>query len=323
MSKEKQIRGMFDKTVDTIIKSYSRYGGINHIKGPNLPSQEEIIETLEGLVAIIFPGFFGRSDISTTNIRYSVGTKCATAYQRLVDHINKCLRYFCEHESKCRPGSDECKIRGHKACLSKARQISKALLKVLPALRKKLYADVRAAYKGDPAAKSLDEIILAYPGLAAIAVYRIANVLWRKKVPLLPRIMTEYAHARTGIDIHPGATIGDHFMIDHGTGVVIGETTRIGNNVRIYQGVTLGALSVPHHVELYRWKRRHPTIKDNVTIYAGATILGGKTVIGRGAVIGGNVWITKSVPPHSRVIAEPPALAISRKTKPRKKKKSR
>ena len=318
MPGDKKVREMLDTTVDSIIRSYDRHGGINHIKGPNLPSQEEIIETLEGLVSVIFPGFFGRSNVNTTNLRYSVGTKCAESYHRLVDQINKCFRYFCEHESKCRPDSNKCRIEGHKSCLTKARQISSELLKELPTIRKRLYNDVKAAYRGDPAAKSLDEIILAYPGLSAITVYRIANVLWRKKVPLLPRIMSEYAHSRTGIDIHPGATIGEYFMIDHGTGVVIGETTRIGNNVRIYQGVTLGALSVPHKVELYRWKRRHPIIEDNVTIYAGATILGGDTVIGRGAVIGGNVWITKSVPPLTKVIVEPPALAMRKKKSSKK-----
>lgn len=313
MHREKNLREMLDKTVARIVQSYTRHGGINHIKGPTLPAQGEIIETLQSLVTIIFPGFFDKSDITPANLRYHVGAKCEAVYQQLVDQINKCFRYFCKNESRCRPDSLACAVRKEKSCLAKAREIAKALLRELPALRKKLYTDVTAAYAGDPAAKSLDEIILAYPGLAAITVYRIAHVLWGKKVPLLPRIMTEYAHSRTGIDIHPGATIGEHFMIDHGTGVVIGETTRIGKNVRIYQGVTLGALSVPHHVDQYRWKRRHPTIEDNVTIYSGATILGGKTRIGKGAVIGGNVWITRSVPPNTRVIFEPPAFAMSAK----------
>jgi serine O-acetyltransferase len=312
MTRDKKLREMLDRTVDRIIQSYNRHGGINHIKGPSLPAQGEIIETLESLVSIIFPGFFETSDLNATNIKYHLGAKCAAVYQQLVDQINKCFRYFCKNESRCRPDSVECGI-GEKSCLRKAREISRALLKELPALRKVLYSDVSAAFSGDPAAKSLDEIILAYPGLAAITVYRIAHVLWTKKVPLLPRIMTEHAHSRTGIDIHPGAIIGEYFMIDHGTGVVIGETTTIGKNVRIYQGVTLGALSVPHHVERYRWKKRHPTIEDGVTIYSGATILGGKTVIGRGAVIGGNVWLTTSVPAHMRVIFEPPVCAMRRK----------
>lgn len=312
MMRGKQLRKMLDQTVDRIIQSYNRHGGINHIKGPSLPAQGEIIKTLESLISIIFPGFFDTSGLNATNIRYHLGTKCAEAYQQLADQINKCFRYFCKSESRCRPDSVTCAM-SEKSCLRKAREISRALLKELPGLRKILYSDVRAAFTGDPAAKSFDEIILAYPGLAAITVYRIANVLWKKKVPLLPRIMTEYAHSRTGIDIHPGAAIGEYFMIDHGTGVVIGETTVIGKNVRIYQGVTLGALSVPHHVERYRWKKRHPTIEDGVTIYSGATILGGKTVIGKGAVIGGNVWLTKSVPAHTRVIFEPPVCAMHKK----------
>lgn len=313
MPHEKKLRKVLDSTVNRIVRSYTRYGGINHIKGPNLPAQGQIILTLEGLVSIIFPGFFDASDLTTTNLKYTVGAKCAAAYQQLADQINKCFRYFCRNEDRCRPDAATCVVVGERACLLRAREIARKLLTELPALRKKLYADVRAAYSGDPAAKSLDEIILAYPGLSAITVYRIAHVLWEAKVPLLPRIMTEYAHSRTGIDIHPGATIGGHFMIDHGTGVVIGETTEIGAHVRIYQGVTLGALTVPSHVEAYRWKKRHPTIEDHVTIYAGATILGGKTVIGRGAVIGGNVWITRSVPPGTHVIFEPPAPGTRRK----------
>jgi len=310
MPHDRKLRKMLEGTVDRIIQSYRSHGGINHIEGPSLPSQGEIIRTLEGLVSILFPGFFDTSDITSTNLKYHVGTTCAAVYQQLVDQINKCFRYFCENEARCRPDSLTCAVKRRESCLRKAREIAGHLLRELPEIRRVLHTDVKAAYQGDPAAKSLDEIILAYPGIAAITVYRIAHVLWVKKVPLLPRIMTEYAHARTGIDIHPGATIGEYFMIDHGTGVVIGETTRIGRNVRIYQGVTLGALSVPHHVDQYRWKRRHPTIEDGVTIYAGATILGGTTVIGRGAVIGGNVWITRSVPPQTRVIFEPPQTRL-------------
>lgn len=313
MPQGKKLQAMLDRAVERIVRSYESHGGINHIKGPSLPAQVEIIQTLESLVSVIFPGFFDTSDLNAANIKYHIGTKCADVYQRLVDQINKCFRYFCRKERRCRPDSRKCLLKKEKSCLRKAREISRSLLTELPEIRRKLYTDVKAAYMGDPAAKSLDEIILAYPGLAAIAVYRIAHVLWEKKVPLLPRIMTEYAHSRTGIDIHPGATIGEYFMIDHGTGVVIGETTRIGRNVRIYQGVTLGALSVPHHVERYRWKRRHPTIRDNVTIYAGATILGGKTVIGKGAVIGGNVWLTHSVAPGMRVIFEPSVCAVCRR----------
>jgi serine O-acetyltransferase len=185
----------------------------------------------------------------------------------------------------------------------------------LPRIRRMLEGDVQAAFDGDPAAKSLDEIIFSYPGVEAVTVYRVAHELWDLKVPLLPRIMTEIAHSATGIDIHPGATIGEHFFIDHGTGVVIGETTEIGANVRIYHGVTLGAKSVPkgEKMELMRSAKRHPTIEDDVTIYPGATLLGGETVVGRGSTIGGNVWLTHSVPPNSVVMIEDPGLVVAEK----------
>lgn len=303
-------RQNLEKTVDRIIESYDRHGGINHIKGPNLPSREEIIETLESLITIIFPGFFTREVIDRDNVRFWVGAECSRIYPRIEDQINKSFRYFCRQWGDCRPDTDCCLIEDLEACLVRARKISRALFRELPALRRVLFQDVQAHFTGDPAAKSLDEIILAYPGLLAITVYRIAHFLRRKEVPLLPRIMAEYAHTRTGIDIHPGARIGSHFMIDHGTGVVIGETTEIGDHVRIYQGVTLGALAVPEDAGAYRDVKRHPTIRNRVTIYSGATILGGKTVIGEGAVIGGNVWITRSVAPGAKVFGEPPALAI-------------
>ena len=183
------------------------------------------------------------------------------------------------------------------------------LLERLPGIRSRLSEDVEAAYEGDPAAKSFAEIVVSYPSIRAIAIYRIAHELQVLGLPILPRMMTEHAHDRTGIDIHPGAKIGRRFFIDHGTGVVIGETTEIGNNVRLYQGVTLGAKS-PRRGESLRGKKRHPTIEDDVTIYAGATILGGETIIGEGTVIGGNVWLIESVAPYSKVIAEPPTHLV-------------
>jgi serine O-acetyltransferase len=192
---------------------------------------------------------------------------------------------------------------------STPRSLVAACIRRLPAVRELLAADLEAAYEGDPAAKSFAEIVVAYPALHAIATYRIAHELYRLGVPILPRMMTEHAHDRTGIDIHPGARIGRRFFVDHGTGVVIGETTQIGDNVRIYQGVTLGARS-PRHGEVLRGVKRHPTIEDNVTIYAGATILGGETVIGRGSVIGGNVWLVDSVPEETRVTMEAPRQRV-------------
>jgi len=311
MTSKRKKQDTLDLTVDRIIESYNRYGGINHIKGPSLPSRDEIIETLEALITIIFPGFFNKNAITADNVRYYVGTRCAETYPQLEDQINKCFRYFCEHWNECRPDEMQCRLKGKKSCLKRAREISRMLFRELPALRKVLFEDVQAHFTGDPAAKSMDEIVLAYPGLFAITVYRIAHILWKKKVPLLPRIMSEYAHTRTGIDIHPGAVIGRYFMIDHGTGVVIGETTTIGEHVRIYQGVTLGALTVTTDAGCFRSRKRHPTIKDHVTIYSGATILGGRTVIGEGAVIGGNVWVTKSIPPNTTVFGEPLELAMT------------
>ncbi len=303
-------REKLESTVDRIIESYDRWGGINHIKGPNLPSREEIIETLEALITIIFPGFFTREEIDPDSVRFWLGAECARIYPRLEDQVSKSFRYFCRDWKHCRPDAEKCRTGNKESCLARARRISRGLFRELPSLRRLLFQDVQAHFTGDPAAKSLDEIILAYPGMLAISVHRIAHFLWRKKVPLLPRIMSEYAHARTGIDIHPGARIGRHFMIDHGTGVVIGETTVIGDHVRIYQGVTLGALTVPADAGKFRDAKRHPTIRDRVTIYAGATILGGKTVIGEGATIGGNVWLTRSVPPGATVFGAPPAPAI-------------
>jgi serine O-acetyltransferase len=193
-----------------------------------------------------------------------------------------------------------------------AETVIRTLLGRLPAIRSRLSEDVEAAFEGDPAAKSYAEIVVAYPSIRAIAVYRIAHELHRAGVPILPRMMTEYAHDRTGIDIHPGATIGNRFFIDHGTGVVIGETTEIGDNVRLYQGVTLGA-KAPRRGESLRGTKRHPTIENGVTIYAGATILGGETTIGEGTVIGGNVWLIESVAPYSKVIAEPPTHLVQRR----------
>ena len=195
-------------------------------------------------------------------------------------------------------------------------QVALELLEEIPRIRRVLATDVKASYEGDPAAKSFDEIIFSYPGIYAIAVYRVAHQLFKCGVPLLPRIMTEYAHSVTGIDIHPGAEIGECFVIDHGTGVVIGETTNIGKNVRIYQSVTLGALSIPRNSgDEFRGKKRHPTIQDDVIIYSGATILGGDTIIGARSVIGGNVWLTQSIPPDTTVSLESPRLTYKSKNK--------
>jgi serine O-acetyltransferase len=249
---------------------------------------------------IIFPGFFGLEPVSPLNLRYSLGHTVARVYEALSAEIGKSFR----HECRSNPDCD----RKLADCGKCAREMTLRLLQALPATRAMLRKDAEAAFRGDPAARSVPEVIVAYPGLRAIAVHRVAHFLYERDVPLLPRMMSEYVHGQTGIDIHPGANIGESFFIDHGTGVVIGETSDIGNDVKIYQGVTLGALSVDKAMAVQPGKRlkRHPTIEDGVTIYAGATILGGSTVVGKGSVVGGNVWLTASVPPGTKVLIEPP-----------------
>lgn len=281
-----------------IIDSCQDTDCFTHIDYEPIPSEGYVDEIIQKLREILFPGYFTRGKIDPVNLKYAMGQVVSDLYDILSRQIVHSIRHDCmRYNQSC----SECGERGHSIAL--------ALLESIPTLRRVLATDVRAAFEGDPAAKSHDEIIFSYPGLYAISVYRVAHRLFELGVPLLPRLMTEHAHRTTGIDIHPGATIGERFVIDHGTGVVIGETCEIGNNVRIYQGVTLGALSLPMGAgEKLRGRKRHPTIEDDVILYSGATILGGETVIGRGAVIGGNVWITSSVPPETTVLMETPKL---------------
>jgi serine O-acetyltransferase len=251
---------------------------------------------LADLRELLYPGYGRRQDLHPGNIASHVGDLIEVLNDRLTKQVTRALR----HESGFRDLETDFE--------AEAREIAGRLLESIPELRTTLAEDVQAAYDGDPAAKGFDEIILCYPGMAAIIVFRIAHLLHELGVPLIPRMMTEYAHSKTGIDIHPGATIGRRFFIDHGTGVVIGETTEIGDNVKLYQGVTLGALSLPSdaHGSLVRGKKRHPTIEDHVVIYANATILGGRTVIGHHAVIGASTWITQSIDPYTTVTSEGP-----------------
>ena len=270
---------------------------LHHLGETPLPNEATVIDILNRLKAVIFPGFFGKEYVSLPSITYYIGELTYEIHELLTDEIYKAWQSCSEEE-------------GNEPCLEKAEKKSLAFLRTLPDLRRKLALDAQAAYDGDPAAKNLDEIIFSYPGMAAITIQRIAHELHSLQVPLIPRIMGEFAHRETGIDIHPGARIGNSFFIDHGTGVVIGETTDIGSNVTIYQGVTLGALSFKEGTDSMRGQKRHPTIEDNVVIYAGATILGGNTVIGAGSVIGGNVWVINSVPPGTKVMLELPKLKI-------------
>lgn len=283
--------------IQKILENYSSDWCINHLEGPNLPSREAVEEITVDCLNVLFPGYYEKQELSKTQVRQYVWEKIVAIYHNLSREITKSIAAVMEASGK---GS----------IVETAVGLTMAFLERIPDIRGKLTLDVQAAYDGDPAARSFDEIILSYPGMFAIAVYRIAHELYHLEVPLIPRIMTEFAHRSTGIDIHPGAQIGDHFFIDHGTGVVIGETTVIGNNVRIYQGVTLGALSFKKdkNGRILKGGKRHPTIEDNVVIYAGATILGGDTVIGKNSVIGGNVWLLESVPPNTTVTHQPPTL---------------
>ena len=267
----------------------------------SVPSDESVREILARFQEVLFIGYFGKQEIPDWDLEPHLHVLMSQLFDELAVQIAKSLVHECKLP---RENCDRCRSRGEESAAE--------LIGKIPKIREVLEGDVQAAYDGDPAAKSFDEIIFSYPGLRAIMVHRIAHELYLQEVPLLPRIMSEYAHAVTGIDIHPGANIGRNFFIDHGTGVVIGETTLIGNNVKIYQGVTLGALSFPkdERGNLLRDIKRHPTLEDNVTVYSGTTILGGDTVIGRGSTVGGNVWLTKSVPPGTKVVIKTPELRM-------------
>jgi serine O-acetyltransferase len=293
-----QYRGELPSIVEEIVENCSDTECFNHIDYEPIPSMASVIDIIQRMKDILFPGYFTREKLDPVNLSYNTGQAVSVIFDLLSEQICHSIRHDCfRYDQEC----SECSEQGH--------EIAIQFLRTIPQLRKILATDVTAAFEGDPAAKSYDEIIFSYPGILALMVYRIANKLYSLGVPLLPRIMAEYAHSVTGIDIHPGAEIGKGFVIDHGTGVVIGETTVIGDNVRIYQGVTLGALSLPKNAgEKLRNKKRHPTIQEDVIIYSGATILGGDTVIGARSVIGGNVWLTKSIPPDTKVIMKDPEL---------------
>ena len=263
--------------------------------GLERPNRDTIINILNDLNQLLFPGYFGAEQPTRTSAPYFAGQMLTHIYERLYPQIKVALAY---QEGGLTSSVDV-----------RAQEAATELMLELPRLQKLMLIDVEAALNGDPAAGSKEQIILSYPGLRAIFIYRIAHELYIRKIPYIPRIMTEHAHSRTGIDINSGATIGEYFFIDHGTGVVIGETTSIGNNVKIYQGVTLGALSTRAGLKL-AGKKRHPTIEDDVTIYSNASILGGNTVIGRGSTIGGSAFITSSIPPFSRVSMKTPELMV-------------
>jgi len=289
-----EIPGIVEKLVD----SCSNVECFDHVGPEPIPSREAVVDIVDRVRRLLYPGYFIRGRLEKFNLAYYFGQEATALFELMSEQVALALRHDCiRHDLPC----VACEELGQAATIN--------FMQDLPSMRLQLASDVRAAYQGDPAARSFDEIIFSYPGLFAVSVYRMAHHLWEQQIPFIPRIMTEYAHSVTGIDIHPGAHIGESFFIDHGTGVVVGETTEIGDRVRLYQGVTLGALSLPRDAgEQLRNKKRHPTIQDDVIIYSGATILGGNTVIGARSVIGGNVWLTESVPPDTRIILKKPEL---------------
>ena len=311
MIRKKLTDKRLEKLVGRISETYRGDSGINFIDAANLPVRGQILAILELLFEVLFPGHTGSKRVTKSNLRYILGDLLSQIHAELADQIRRAYEYQCRIK-KC----DHCD------CTMMGEKVAVELLEQVPRIRELLKGDVHAAFDGDPAAQSYEEIVISYPCIAAIATYRIAHELYLRDVPLIPRIMSECAHARTGIDIHPGARIGENFFIDHGTGVVIGETTIIGRNVKIYQGTTLGALSFARDERgrIVKGGKRHPTIEDDVTIYAEATILGDVT-IGRGAVIGGNTWVKESVPPGVTVASPNPDLVL-RKHKPKNKRKN-
>lgn len=298
-------RDEIPKIVDTIVELHGKDDRFCHIGPEPAPSRALVIDIIRRAMRIMYPGYFSETCMDDVNMRYYLGQEIIEFFEVLSVQIATAIRHDCvRFDLVC----TNCGERGQQA--------ASKFLRDIPRLQAVLAKDIIAAHEGDPASKYYDEIIFSYPGLFAITVYRMAHHLFEQGVPLIPRIMTEYAHSLTGIDIHPGVHIGESFFIDHGTGVVIGETTTIGDRVRIYQGVTLGALSLSKdEVERLRNKKRHPTIEDDVIIYSNATILGGNTVIGARSVIGGNVWLTESVPPDTTVFLKKPELVITEKVR--------
>lgn len=301
-SRNRRLRGLTNEVVET----YHTIGGINRIGAKNLPSQAAVVAILDELLAVVFPGYHGDPVPMNADLEVLVGARLDSISRSLSAVIERTLKFCHKLDCECEKlwemagaGPDENRFR------TAADFVTMAYLEQLPAIRHLLDLDVQAAYEGDPAASNTEEVILCYPGITAISVHRLAHPLYKLGVPLIPRMMSEWAHHRTGADIHPGARIGRRFFIDHCTGVVVGETTTIGDEVKIYQGVTLGALSFRRNPDgtLIKGGKRHPTIGDRVTIYANATILGGDTEVGAGAVVGGGVWLTESVPPGERVVA--------------------
>ncbi|MFK8111389.1 MAG: serine O-acetyltransferase EpsC [Rubripirellula sp.] len=306
MASDFRLKEQLPELTDKIVASYTPEDAINHLGHCALPSYSGIVDILLNLKDVLYPGYRRKVGLHAGNVSYHVGSLIDTLHDQLTVEIARALR----HEDRVQNDNADCE--SDVDFEAKGQTMAFELLKRIPDLRRTLATDVQANYDGDPACQTTDEVVFCYPGFEAITVFRIAHELLRLKVPFIPRMMTEWAHQQTGIDIHPGATIGDHFFIDHGTGVVVGETCEIGEHVKLYQGVTLGALSFPtdNDGQLIRGTKRHPTIEDRVVVYANATILGGRTVIGHDSVIGSSVWITKTVSPNTTVTLEKPQLRV-------------
>jgi serine O-acetyltransferase len=320
MAADIRLKEQLPELTRRIVETYQDVPTIQYLGHCPLPSNETIQGICEDLKEIIYPGYRRRENLHLGNVTYHVGDLVDGLHDKLTSQIGRALRHSVSaQQAAAERGSEvpavpddvrHCVDEADFEALGQAKAIE--FLEQIPALRRVLATDVQAAYDGDPAVRTLDEVIFCYPGLEAVTIHRLAHQLHHLQVPLIPRMMTEWAHSRTGIDIHPGAVIGDHFFIDHGTGVVIGETCEIGNHVKLYQGVTLGALSFQTDADghLVRGTKRHPTIQDRVVIYANATVLGGATVIGHDSVIGSNVWLTRSVGPRTTVVLERPKLRM-------------
>ncbi|QDT05358.1 Serine acetyltransferase [Rubripirellula lacrimiformis] len=306
MASDFRLKEQLPKLTEQIVATYTPEDSINHLGHCALPSYSGIVEILMNIKDILYPGYRRKVGLHSGNIEYHVGSLIDTLHDQLTTEIARALR----HEDRVTQKHTDCESDIDFEAKGQAMAIE--LLKCIPGLRRTLATDVQAAYDGDPACLTTDEVVFCYPGFEAVTIYRIAHELVRLDVPFIPRMMTEWAHKETGIDIHPGATIGDYFFIDHGTGVVIGETCEIGQHVKLYQGVTLGALSFKTDSEgvLIRGQKRHPTIEDRVVVYANATILGGRTIVGHDSVIGSSVWITKTVSPSTTVLLEKPQLKV-------------
>jgi serine O-acetyltransferase len=304
MATDFRLKEALPEITEAVVATYTECSRTSHLGHKPLPSREAVVDILCDFLDILYPGYWRRQNLHLGNVEYHVGDLIDGLHDKLTLQITRALR----HEQDC--AHPDGRVDLDLEALAQQRAVD--LLRRLPDVRYILEKDAQAAFEGDPAAKNYHEVIFCYPGLEAVSVYRVAHELLLLGVPLIPRMMTEHAHSKTGIDIHPGARIGPGFFIDHGTGVVIGETCDIGTNVKLYQGVTLGALSFPRDTagNIIRGMKRHPTLEDEVVVYANATILGGDTVIGRQAVIGSSVWLTHSVAPYTVVSLEKPSLRM-------------